>query len=374
MKLCYLLLVCLATTLATIGTAQAEPLWSKLISTKKVDADPNKEYVMTRQNGPWMILATTFSGDGAEQQAHDLVLELRRRYKLEAYTHEMKFDFSQEVEGRGVDSTGQPLKMQYRKGEVIEEIAVLVGNYPRIDDHEAQSTLHKIKYMLPDALSPKERDSTSQSLAALRTIQKALLPEGDDRKKKGPMGHAMMTRNPLLPREYFVPGGIDEFVEKINSDVPNSLLKCPSKYTVKVATFTGKVVLDQHKIQQLEQGAPMESRLAKAGERAENLAMALRKKGYEAYVLHDRNMSIVTVGSFDTLGSTQENGTIDLHPQIHAIMRTFSAKPATVPSTTPGGQPQAGYEPKSLAGIPFDVQPQIVEIPRRSISSDYSRR
>ena len=373
MKFCYLPPICLSCLLLMTTQAAAEPFWMKLVPGKRVEADPHKDYVMTDGNGPWMIMATSFSGEGAEDQARELVLELRRRYKLQAYMHEMSFDFSEGVEGRGVDATGQPLRMQYQKDELIEEIAVLVGNYPSINDPNAQATLQQIKFLKPDALSSNERDETSQTLAALRMIQKSLLPAGDVRKKKGPMGHALLTRNPMIPREYFVSEGIDEFVEKINSDVPYSLLTCPGKYTVKVATFTGKVVLDQHKIQEYQNGKPLESRLAQAGVQAETLTAALRKKGYEAYILHDRNMSIVTVGSFENVGTPQENGTTELHPQIAAIMKTFTATPHVVPASTPTPQSQAGYLPKVLAGIPLDLQPQIVRIPRRSIGSDYSR-
>ncbi len=41
-------------------------------------------------------------------------------------------------------------------------------------------------------------------------------------------------------------------------------------------------------------------------------------------------------------------------------------------SVAPGETPQVG-KPKSEAGIPFDVQPLPVEVPRRSIGADYAR-
>lgn len=374
MKPSYLPPICFLIAAFAAGPLAAEPFWKLLMPTEKVEADPSKEYVMTAENGPWMILATSFSGEGAEDQARELVLELRDRYHLEAYTHKMTFDFTDGVFGRGVNATGQPVRMQYQRDEVVREIAVLVGNYPSIGDPEAQETLRKIKYLRPDALSPKERDSTSRSLAALRMIQKALLPKGDGRKKKGPMGHALLTRNPMIPREYFAPRGIDEFIEKLNSDVKYSLLDCAGQYSVKVATFTGKVVIDQQRIQALENGAPMKSRLDEAGEDAETLAIALRQKGYEAYVLHDRSLSMVTIGSFETIGSRRKDGTIELLPQVHAIMKAFTATPRMVPGTRPDGpRTQTAYALKSLAGIPFDIQPQIIRVPRRSIGSDYAR-
>ena len=190
---------------AIAASAAANPLWSNLISGERVAADPDRDYVMTEANGPWMIMATTFSGEGAEDQARELVLELRKRYKLEAYTHEMKFDFSDNVAGRGVDRYGQPIRMQYRRSGEFQEIAVLVGNYISVEDREAQRTLQKIKYMVPQTLDPEGRGQTTQALAALRKIQVALLPDDDPRKEQGPIRKAFITRNPLLPRDYFVP-------------------------------------------------------------------------------------------------------------------------------------------------------------------------
>ena len=63
------------------------------------------------------------------------------------------------------------------------------------------------------------------------------------RSGRGPMGRAFFTRNPLLPREYFVPKGVDDFVAKMNQGVEHSLLDCPGRYTVQVATFRGKTIL-----------------------------------------------------------------------------------------------------------------------------------
>ena len=54
------------------------------------------------------------------------------------------------------------------------------------------------------------------------------------------MSHAFVTRNPLLPKEYFAPQGIDPEVAKWNTGPEYSLLNCPKKYTIKVATFKGR--------------------------------------------------------------------------------------------------------------------------------------
>ena len=57
-------------------------------------ADANADgYAMTQDSGPWLIVAASFSGNGAEKQAHNLASELRERFHLHAYVHEMDFKF-----------------------------------------------------------------------------------------------------------------------------------------------------------------------------------------------------------------------------------------------------------------------------------------
>jgi hypothetical protein len=112
-----------------LAKVQAAPPWTNLVSFKQIEAEPDKTYALSENNGPWMIMACSFSGDGAEKQAQELVYELRKRYKLPAYIHKAQFDFG-DAKGLGVDRFGTPVKMRYRKGSEIKEVAVLVGDYP----------------------------------------------------------------------------------------------------------------------------------------------------------------------------------------------------------------------------------------------------
>ena len=115
-------------------------------------------------------MVTSFSGEGAEEQARELVLELRREYKLPAYMHRKKFDLSKDVHGRGVDKFGNPLKMKNRTGDSVDEIAVMVGHFDAIDSPEAQAVLQKVKTSSPDCLDIKKRKQTNQSLAQWRIL------------------------------------------------------------------------------------------------------------------------------------------------------------------------------------------------------------
>ncbi len=347
-----------------VASASAAGPWDKLLTANRVEADPQKSYNVAEQNGPWMIMTCSFSGEKAREQAKELALELRKRYKLPAYVYEKKFDFGKDLQGRGVDKFGQPRKMKYFRGITeVDEIAVLVGDYPSVDDPEAQETLRKLKYYQPDCLAPKEGKATARNLATLRWIQNAILPDDNEKKKRGPMANAFITTNPVLPSEYYVPKGLDPLVIKANEGVKHSLLECPGEYTVQVAHFTGKVVVKHDEIAAIEHGKDIDSQLAKATLMAHELTEALRMKGYEAYEFHDRYASIVTVGSFNSVGTPRADGKIEIDPGVKAVMDQFKSD-----QSTPGA-----ITAKSLVGIPFDPQPILVHVPRRTAAAALSQ-
>ena len=71
----------------------------------------------------------------------------------------------------------------------------------------------------------------------------------------------------------------------------------------------------------------MKSTLAEAADKAHRLAKALRMKGYEAYEFHDRYASIVTVGSFNSVGTPRPDGRMEINAEIAAVMKTFGTDP-----------------------------------------------
>lgn len=360
--------------------------WDKILTSNRVEADPQKTYPITEKNGPWMIMACSFTAGEDEQtlqiareQAHDLVIEIRKKYKLPAYTYEKKFDFGKEVTGRGVDRFGNPVRMRYKKGAQTQEVAVLVGDYSKADDPNAQATLKRLKLYQPECLAKKESSTLALSgwRAAQDEVRKALLPNAAD-KKKGPMGHAMVTTNPLLPSDYFVPKGVDALVVKANEGVEHSLLDCRGKYTVQVAHFTGKWITNQKEIEAIEKGKPMDSELVEATEKAHRMVEALRKHGYEAYEFHDRYASVVTVGSFDSVGYRDEAGLMHMDPKIQAVIDKFrggdrvqntGGAPVAIPKTLCDIAPEV----KNEDNVPFTMQPILVETPKRSMATAISR-
>jgi hypothetical protein len=368
------LLCCAFLVNAVPGLVLASPPWQKVALFKQVEADPDKSYVLSDRDGPWVIMAQTFSGDEATEQADELVHELRSKFKLRAYRYEMDFDFGKGEVGRRVDQYGQPVKMNYRVKK-MHEIAVVVGDFSSADDADAQRVLKKLRTLQPECLDTLKRAKQGKkqyrTLAIFHDHLSAQLKQRNQ--PWGPMRHAMITTNPLLPDEYFKPQGVDSLVLKMNDGVKYSLLKCPGRITLKIATFSGQVTVDQKVIEEIEKGKKFKSRLEQAAANAHEMTLALRAKGYEAYEFHDRYLSMVTVGSFDTVGTPRPDGQIEIDPKLHQLMETFSAPKQIV---TGQATPKIGdpFVVRTKIGeIACDIQAVPVQVPKRSISRDYDR-
>jgi hypothetical protein len=396
---------------ASIGaTDAAEPLWRQAMPKKRVPADPDADYTLQESNGPWLIMASSFSGEGAEEQAKALVQELRSEFNLPAFYYAMKFKLEDERIGKGVDVHGSSIRRRYQRGSEVLEHAVLVGEFPAIDDPGAQDLLERIKRLEPKTLKA-EGEGTAQSLSAVRQLYRYSKQKLGKPVELGPMNHAFMARNPLLPKEYFTPTGVEPDVAKWNKGLEYSLLKCPKRYSIKVATFRGRSSLksanDFIEDQKTTRLASEDDPLVVAGDNAHKLTIALREKGWEAYEFHDRHESIVTVGSFDEMqrmpdgrlapatrdaqiivytfgaaspvrdfeqASYKEIGMKDdqirqVAEKEHAIKEQFSS------AFSKGyGEISEGFNPKRFVELPFDIHPQPIEAPKITVSSAYVRQ
>jgi hypothetical protein len=376
------------------------------------------DLALTQNNGPWLIVAASFSGPGAEKQARELADELRGQYRLAAYLHEMDFKFGDDNPGRGLDNYGAPTRRQYRRGNGAREIAVMVGDFTSIDDPNAQQMLTQIKSLQPNALNVDPNQS-SQTMAQVRHFEDVYKENfGKGGKRRGPMAQAFLTRNPLLPREYFVPKGVDPFVAKMNEGVDHSLLDCPGRQTIRIATFRGKTILQTSATPTQNSKSFWGGKkkvdtnpLVEAAENAHLLTKELRDHGWEAYEFHDRMESIVTIGSFAEVTQRLHDGRVVVIPEVQKIIQTFDAGFDTPADPLSGigndstnqrlvdqeeqllsmqlsnkqGHVVAGLNPKHvkiLRGrgkslkvhriIPIDVHPEAIDVPKRSVSSAYA--
>ena len=101
------------------ATARAQSGWLPTSWFSADSIDPQAMFPLAEKDGPWLVMATTFRGAGARDDARRLVHELRRKHKLTAYTHEKAFDYTGEEQGLGLNPDGTPKKMRYAKAEQV---------------------------------------------------------------------------------------------------------------------------------------------------------------------------------------------------------------------------------------------------------------
>ena len=384
--------VLLAIAFMSIQDAVAQVEMSGLFRQAKHSA---KSMELPETAGPWLIMCYSFSGDDGPQQATRLASELRE-HKLEAYTYTHRFDLTPKIAGKQlpiaryvrdsngdevIGADGKPILQQRTlapKDSNIIETAVLIGSFSSVDDERAQKMLTAIKGFAPKTLAGGDPDALADddSLAGgtLRFYQESV------NRSKGLQGNALSSAfllpNPLLPEEYFAARKIDQFVIDLNRKVRKySLLDCPGKYSVRVATFRGKTLINSSKIKSAmddlswrkRNGEKVDSELASCANKANMLTKALRAEGIEAWEFHDRDESHVCVGSFDWLKKVNASGTEVQNPEIRETILAYKGN-----VQFRQGQPVAiGVPlPKSLRGlqgkeaIAYDIQPLPVIAPK----------
>jgi hypothetical protein len=356
------------------GAARGQTGWLPTSWFSQDQLDPKAMFPLAEKDGPWLVLATTFRGAGAREDARRLVQELRSRHKLQAYTHEKAFDYTGTQKGVGFNPDGSPKTMRYANAEQVLEVAVLVGDFASCEDARCQKTLQKVKSLQPESLTGNA--GKSRAFSDFRAMA------GLDKAAKGPLHLAFMIPNPLLPEDYFNRHEVDTFVAEMNADVTHSLLDCPARYSVRVATFTGSGTIghaadadqtqaagglvDVNKLvgamrgqgwqNPTVRGIQNESRLVEAADKAHRLTGALRRAGFQAWEFHDRESSIVCVGSINQLAVQQADGKAAVNPEITKIVAALGPNPAKLA--------QGVIEPRAFDGIFLDVDPKPIDVPR----------
>ena len=245
--------------------------------------EPIEPYLLSKENGPFMVLARVFRGVDAERMALALVKELRNEYKLPAYILRTK-DFPGRSLMRGTPPTvpSNVMKPDIKMPEKVrtfDEAAVLIGNEKTLKDQE--KLWREVKKIKPECLK--------------KMSSPFLWRDG--------LSMAYRTTNPYVPAQNLYPRTRDRLVVQMNSGL-RSIVNCPGRYSLQVAEFSGRSTFAP------QPGAIMpnlkESPLRTAHDDAEKMADKLardaefQRLGQPVYVLHDRSASRVYVGSFDS--------------------------------------------------------------------------
>lgn len=250
--------------------------------------DPLEPYLLTKQNGPFMVLAKVFRGPDSERMALALCKELRQDFKLPAYILRSKeWPMKSNIRGVPVQAPSMTTRAAITQPErirILDEAAVLVGDEKTLMGSEL--LLHKVKKLRPKCL---------EGMPKLFAWRQGL-------------SHAIRTTNPYVPAQLLYPRAPDRLVVSMNRGL-RSVVHCPGPYSLQVAQFTGRSTFNLSGKDQSLAGSIIDlksSPLRTAHDDAERLADNLtrspdfRKLGVPVYVHHDRTSSRVFVGSFNS--------------------------------------------------------------------------
>lgn len=324
----------------------------------RIEAVKGKKYKLTKRHGPWMIMVASLrdipesrrsKGLSAQDAADELVYELRRR-GIPAYT------FSQESviqRFNTLDRLGREERRSYAAQRAM--ISVIAGNYSDSEDKVAQKTLKYLKNFHPEVLTENGVYKKTPG-------------------QPGPLSGAFLTINPLLSPQEVSQRKQDPLIAKLNSGIEYSLLKSKGKYSLVVASFYGHSVTKTatSRFQNASSNLKVSNSLDQAAENAWALAKALRNaKSYgfpagtprniEAYVLHEKYRSIVTVGSFDSpddprIAEYAKLFGSKMKPHPETNVETMTAEYFVIPGNTPQSPPAASWV--------FDPKPMLIQNPK----------
>lgn len=300
-------------------------------------------WLLKPEHGPYFILVKSYvrpaagskaaledKGLSARELAEGLATEIRDTYRVQAFLYEYISE-ERKAEMRAYVAAQQKARTEY---------------VAQIDALRQKAQLQGVPFDLPDnILRVRRHDQRDQigvlvggfqteadALKALAQLKKWPTPKNEVLLDKGlilttangtqasetayinPYAGAFVVANPAVAKAAQPNAGksaIDPFVVKLNDGHPYSLLKATKGWTLAVKSFTAPAeIVNKDSDTSLMRKFGMSKggdALAAGGEHAEAMAKALRAmKGphgealnLEAFVLHTRNASIVTVGQFD---------------------------------------------------------------------------
>ena len=212
--------------------------------------------------------------------------------------------YRQKSELQGMDFLDTDRTIKFQTFHYRDQVAVLLGGYKSED--EAVKALAGIKKW---AMPQDKRLLDGGSIATRK-------PDGKMEIEKSyfnPFAQAMVVQNPAVAKQLSTqPIPLDPLIVRLNEGRPYSLLKTTKSWTLAVQSFSAPVHYqskDDDGSMAKRFGASSGADVLRAGaEQAEVMAKALRvmkdKDGnpmnIEAFVLHTRTVSLLTVGQYDS--------------------------------------------------------------------------
>lgn len=311
---------------------------TSLAGQQPAETGPVIKYPLTEKEGPWLIHIGSFRGDESLEFAHRFAEETRSKYKYQTYVYSMnEEDARQDREALrqlqlktiGSETLAESTERQkFKTVRVIKEFSVFVGSFP--DMERARTEAARIKEFDPPTSIPSfgihlynepkaraNQDPEANTIGGIFGLRASTQSEEGKRLKQSlgnPYRQAFVVRNPVVTRKKTptvtvqnkaaVP--MDPTWAELNAKEKHSIFSCPKKWTIVVAKFSPPTEVSPMNTSVVQVGsrtsnASLGKGIENAAETARKMAEILRDggKGYDAYVFHTRQYSLVTVGAFD---------------------------------------------------------------------------
>ena len=209
----------------------------------------------------------------------------------------------QQSELQGMTFLEADNKIRFKTVNYRDQIAVLIGGFQ--SDEAARKALDFV-HAWP---APKDSILMDGAVIAKPVTDKNAYVE---KCYINPYGAAYVVPNPLAPKQAQASAPLDPFIVKLNEGHPYNLLKAKKEWTIGVKVFNAPIEIvsketDPNLMRNKESTKKAANALLAGAVQAEQMAKMLREMkdkdgrslGLEAFVLHTRNSSVVTVGQFD---------------------------------------------------------------------------
>jgi hypothetical protein len=284
-------------------------------------------FEVTAQAGPWMVLAATYTSPQGTPDAVYMAEQVVRHLRANKYNAYL-WNFSDQKRRQEEEEYNRMMQANpdrpYRRRitRMHEQCGVLVGGYR--DSETANKVMQAVK-VLPapvvrnrygaevsdEIVRPNQGASARPTGFASNFTSTDLM--GIDRLKRekiSPFVRAFVIRNPALPHQQpDQTAKVDPFWKELNHGRPYNLLKCRKDWTLVIKVYEGAGMLQSAGttptkgngfLDMLGIGGKSHQILDATATEAEAMAKCLRENHYEAYVLHTRGASILTVGGYDS--------------------------------------------------------------------------
>ena len=290
-------------------------------------------------HGPWMICVKTYSGPESRASAEKLAADIRQTHRTMSFLFErngeerraekarveavrkrqndaaqpflqIREQAIKEGEAKGFkvyDDEKPTIKVPKPYHEAPEQWAVLIGGFK--DMKAAREALDVVKGL------PMPKDVTLLERAMVGAEDKDKSGKSEWKSSSGylnPYQYAMVVPNPAVGKQNMDDKGkLEPFVVEMNKGIEHSLLAAKKPWTIVLKSYSAPIKT----VSQEGGGGSVFNRsgLSKDGANilrataaeADLLVKALRHpehkpRSYEAFVLHHRTGSLVTVGQFDS--------------------------------------------------------------------------